>query len=153
MKKRHLQQIESVYLVRWPDGVTKVGYTSFRRWRTFEIRGAAVLAVWAFDDCTEGLRCETAMQAALRFPAAFPTSDSATEHLGHSGGGYMECYRIPEEVTDDQVLAMLTSIATEHGGQAMVRSMHGRTYERTDVEGTPEHGDITFSLAREKSAK
>jgi hypothetical protein len=150
--KRRRPQVESVYLVRWPDGVTKVGYTSFKRWRTFELRGAEVLAVWAFDDCTDGLACEEDMQQALPFPLRFRSAREAIPYLGSGGGGYLECYATPTDIPNSAVLAMLASIATEHGGEAMARSMHGRN-GRTNEDGCHLPANIAFSDACEKSGK
>lgn len=110
MKKRY--QANRVYLVRWDDGITKAGYTSERRWRTFELRGARVLAIWDFPNSASAFRCETAIDAYLwTWPLAWASKADVDRRLGTGKGGYLECHRVPEDMPDSCLVAMLASIA------------------------------------------
>lgn len=120
-----------VYLVRWPDGITKAGFTSRRRWRTFEIRGASVLGIWAFPDWNDALRCEVKMDTRMaEWPLAWSSKAEVDGRLGRSRGGYRECHRVPSEVPNSCLVAMLASIAQLHCGTPYSRAMHVRTDAR-----------------------
>lgn len=86
----------SVYVVRWPDGVLKVGYTEKQRWRKFALLGAELLAVYEFASHVPAFGLESVGLSFLaRFgEPAFETIDDSYEHVGPDGGGYRECYRL-----------------------------------------------------------
>lgn len=84
----------SIYLVAWDNGVVKAGYTSNRRYRAFEIRGAWVVRVEIFPDHTSAFQREDELHAFLgaQYPRAFASRHEAVPYLGYSGGGWTECY-------------------------------------------------------------
>jgi hypothetical protein len=129
---------ETAYLVGWPGiGIVKGGYTSHRRWRDFQIRGAVVLALWIFEHHSAAFAAESIVDRCLARlgQRAFRTAVEAEPFLGHRGGGYLECYRLPA--------GMMLSHAREQCSEAvLVGSAHGgwvsyaRTDGRTDGEST-----------------
>ena len=87
-----------VYVVRWPDGVVKVGCAGSRsRWRQFVCRGAELMQLCSFPTGAEALHAEAVVQESLKrsYSPAFDTREEATLHTG-DGGGYLECFYMPE---------------------------------------------------------
>ena len=84
---------DHVYVVRWPDGVTKVGWSWYpSRWRGFISKGASLAALMS-SDYYEIRDLESKCMDVLYElgPAAFATRHEAVAHLGSQGGGYLEC--------------------------------------------------------------
>jgi hypothetical protein len=127
---------ESAYLVAWPDhDVMKAGYSSCRRWRYFEIRGASILGVWQFPSVKQALDAEIILDRCLKAYGrpAFTTAADAMLVIGGQGAGYLECIRVPRFMHDGAAeqcaVAMLTSNAQ---GACVLGSLALSTYERTD---------------------
>lgn len=118
----------TTYVVQWPDGVVKVGYTEKQRWRKFVILGATVLATYEFDSHVPAFAAE---QMGLDWLAqhgaqAFGALADSRMHVGPDGGGYKECYRIGPG-TDAQallahMLGEIPSIARIHAEQTTQRN-------------------------------
>ena len=90
------------YLVGWRDGVVKVGSTSSgrRRWGIFLNRGATMLDLAYYAEFSDDLRAERWLRAyllRLGYKPAFSDKSESLNHLGPSGGGYLECFAIPVE--------------------------------------------------------
>jgi hypothetical protein len=97
----------TIYVVVWPSiRVVKVGYSGRKRWRSFQNRGAELLALKDFDDCTTAFHFEDACHMGLRATCryAFQSASEAEPYLGNKGGGYLECFRIPGDLTTGEVL-------------------------------------------------
>lgn len=97
-RERYGMTGDFVYVVWWPDGVFKVGYTANRsRWRKFVCRGAKLVYLSSFTNCTDAIQSETAGQEWLAesFPMAFRCKEDALGHLG-DGCGWTECYQTGE---------------------------------------------------------
>lgn len=95
MKHKHGHQ---VYVVAWRDErIVKAGSTSGRkRWRGFVNRGAELISLTecvTIDDC---LKYEGQLRTYLASVGehAFSTRIEGLPYLG--GGGYLECFRIPD---------------------------------------------------------
>lgn len=86
----------TTYVVQWPDGVVKVGYSEKQRWRKFVLLGATVVALYEFDSHVPAFAAETWGQDWLRAHGelAFPTIGDSRLHVGPDGGGYCECFVI-----------------------------------------------------------
>lgn len=143
----------TVYLVRWPDGVAKVGFTTGRRWTRFRGRGARVLNLWVFDDCLTALSCEAALYSGFGFAPAFETNAQSHPYVGSQGGGYKECFIVPQHISDDDLVAMMrnhprmlkhrSSIVLEHVPPSNART-DGPTDGLTSVETNSESSlDVT----------
>lgn len=92
----------TVYVVHWPEtNVVKAGYSERERWRAFLSRGGVVIDLVEFDDVSDAFAYEDVLHCALarRGPFAFESAMDARPYLGGAGGGYTECYRIPEGLT------------------------------------------------------
>lgn len=100
-KKKHV-----VYLVHWPEiGVMKAGCTSRRRWTAFIARGAEVVDLVEFDDVADAYAFESVVHAGLAVHGlGFQNAAAAEPYLGSEGGGWCECYRVPEGMTPMEVL-------------------------------------------------
>ncbi|SIJ02156.1 Uncharacterised protein [Mycobacteroides abscessus subsp. bolletii] len=96
-----------VYLVHWPEiHVMKAGCTSRKRWRKFVIRGAELVDLIEFDDCSDALDLESLALRGLSAhgPLAFGSAKESEPYLGRGGGGWRECYRIPEGIQPMELL-------------------------------------------------
>jgi hypothetical protein len=97
----------TVYIVHWPDiGVIKAGYTGRKRWRTFVNRGAQIVDLVPFDNSTDAFEFESMVHRRLSSlgPLAFTSATEASPYLGRGGGGWCECYRMPDGVTPMELL-------------------------------------------------
>lgn len=87
---------DHIYVVTWPDGVTKAGWTWYEsRWRAFIGRGARLVALMSsehYDISTLESRV-LGLLADLGAPA-FEFKADAADYLGTGGAGYLECYRL-----------------------------------------------------------
>lgn len=94
--------IPSVYVVAWPDGVWKVGYSGTReRWGKFIRSGARLVDLVEFWTERDARTYEkTLRQGFLTFSSpAFTHSDQARRHMRDTyAAGWTECVRIPDEV-------------------------------------------------------
>lgn len=83
----------SVYVVRWGP-IWKVGFSAGQRWRKFELRGAELLHLFAFDSQTEAFHVEEQLHRHFRRTAhpAFDNWSEAVPFLGPRGGGWSECF-------------------------------------------------------------
>jgi len=98
----------TVYLVHWPTiDVIKAGFTEVKRWRKFVQHGADLLGTFQYANAHAAFEAETAIEQFLarltQHQKAFDTKESAVPYLGHSGGGYMECWRFNEPRTPHQI--------------------------------------------------
>jgi hypothetical protein len=78
------------YVVAWPDGIVKAGYSQNpSRWRGFIARGANLLAL-------SEIKTESEYRGIIEEfgELAFDHATEAVEHLGSGSGGWTECYRI-----------------------------------------------------------
>jgi hypothetical protein len=91
MNRRKYQP--ATYVVRWGD-VWKAGFTSGKRWRSFELRGAEVINVTTYDSGLEALATESLIESWLAHLGhrAFRSKVEAAPWLGNQGGGWTECY-------------------------------------------------------------
>jgi hypothetical protein len=92
--------VHEVYVVVWPTTrVVKVGYSAHRRWRKFERRGADLVLLASHQSIEAAADAERAMRAVIAgtYPPAFSEASAAADHLGPSGGGWAECFRLPPE--------------------------------------------------------
>lgn len=107
-----------LYLVRWPDGVTKLGFTTKQRWRHFVINGASVLALYEFETSGGAFAAESAGQTwmAERFPYSFDSIEVSFNQMGPDGGGYAECFTIPAEMMPAVGATVLEHVLA-HGGE------------------------------------
>ena len=97
----------TIYTVFWPKRrIIKVGYSEKQRWRSFEIRGANTIGLMEFDDISDALAFERACHYGLSRVCrpAFPSSSTASKYLGHGGGGYSECYVLPADLMESEML-------------------------------------------------
>lgn len=83
----------TTYVVRWGD-VWKAGFTTGKRWRSFELRGAEVIDVTIHDDWRNALATESLIESWLSDLGhpAFQCKADAVPWLGNQGGGWTECY-------------------------------------------------------------
>ena len=112
------------YVVRWRDGLLKVGFTSGKRYRKFVNRGADLVCLQEFDTPMEALAEEQRLDLGFRvlgYTPAFTCREESFTHLGPGGSGWREVLRLACSVTDP---------STDSAGG----SVHGlpRTNERTD---------------------
>lgn len=118
----YARTMPTVYTVYWPhDRIVKVGYSAQTRWRAFQIRGANVLGLKEFQDAGDAFDFEYACQIGLRTVCrrAFNTAEDAVKHLGNGGGGYLECYLLPGDLMQSEVLDFIDSrLAAVHAGTA-----------------------------------
>jgi hypothetical protein len=99
--------VNTVYLVHWPEiNVMKAGYSKRRRWWSFQRRGAVVVDLIHFDDFSDASAFESVVLAGLRSRGklAFKSAAEAEPYLGGRGGGWLECYRIPEDLDPMELL-------------------------------------------------
>lgn len=99
----------TVYFVCWYEArVVKVGYSDQSRWRVFRPRGGEVVALKSFERVRDALDFEGACHAALQTCCrpAFRSKQDAIDSrlLGAGGGGWMECFRMPGDLTDLEML-------------------------------------------------
>lgn len=98
----------TVYIVQWPgENLVKVGFSCNQRWRPFVLRGAAVVDLVEFDSAVDAFDFETLVLRGFAKigSRAFTCADDATPYLGSGGGGWLECYRLPDGVKPADVLA------------------------------------------------
>jgi hypothetical protein len=83
----------TTYVVRWGD-VWKAGFTTGKRWRSFELRGADVVSVTTYTNGLDALAAENLIESWLSHLGhpAFQSKDDAAPWLGNQGGGWTECY-------------------------------------------------------------
>jgi predicted GIY-YIG superfamily endonuclease len=118
----------SVYLVRWPDGIVKVGYTDCKRWRKFELRGATLVNVWYFSTSSDAINAETQMKKHLPYHRAFTSKTEAIDHLGYSGDGWTECLKAPQTVDTATILQQANTIT--------------KPFEQCSVAMLPKHAHV-----------
>lgn len=100
---------ECTYIVSWRQhGIVKPGYTSQHRYRTFTSKGARLLYLFEAPPlmCMNALLLEWDIAEALHMAGAVPAfacRDDSADFMGPRGGGWRECWRIPE---DDAVRAV-----------------------------------------------
>lgn len=89
------------YVIGWPDGVVKVGNTwhGRRRWGRFVARGGKLIDLAHYEHLGEALEGEQWLQKQLarRYRPAFREKQDSLQHLGASGGGWLECFAVPPE--------------------------------------------------------
>lgn len=106
----------TIYVVWWRGAnIIKVGYTSQSRWKIFEPRGAAVLALWQFPDVAGALDFESFCHRELESflsPAFSDKSEAKASRLVPGGCGHLECYQLTDEWTATDVLDYLRSHLT-----------------------------------------
>lgn len=87
-----------MYVVGWPDGIVKVGYTSAgrKRWGGFLNRGGAMLDIGYYAG-VDAVYAEAWLQEQLdaKYVRAFDSKEEAKPYLGSNGCGYLECFLIP----------------------------------------------------------
>jgi hypothetical protein len=133
------------YLVGWDDDlIIKAGVTMGRRWKKFVSRGATLYLLHRNDSGDGRTFCDLERVIYAGLPPgmtgrAFSTKEEAVGHLGSGGGGYMECVRAVDERAYRDAVASCERIMRSHPvglcGNDMRALMHGRTDERTYVEG------------------
>ena len=144
---------DTVYLVAWlGTGVVKAGYTgrtkSRARYRAHELRGATTLLRATFPTIGDAFAAEDALssivQDAATGPAFTDRDDARRSGLVADGGGWMECFSVPDELLGDVVArseqcirAMHPSNAREHCPSICIDPIHERTDERTHARSTP----------------
>lgn len=142
-----------VYVMSWPDGLVKPGYTGRGRWRYWMNRGGHLCRLFQFPDCVTALQGESMVRDAVRRFAFAPLTREAAEVRWRRPSGYLEAAYV--ESVDDVLAAidvamlgaLLPSIATEQ----CTCMEHGRTDGRTDVEPWSTTG--TTSAKRRARAK
>ena len=111
----------TVYAVHWPDiNVFKIGFSERKRWRAFLNRGANLIGLLDdFANASEGYDFEYAchiVSSEVCRPG-FESSVEARPYLGGSGGGYVECYRVPGDLMPSEILHFVNSrLAAFHAG-------------------------------------
>ena len=89
------------YVIGWEDGIVKVGETwhGRRRWGAFLNRGGTMLDLAYYEYLGDALDGEIWLQSQLHkaYPMAFDDKSEAIPYMGPSGGGYLECFKIPPE--------------------------------------------------------
>jgi hypothetical protein len=95
-----------VYLVHWPDiAVMKAGVSCQKRWRAFVQRGAEIVDLVPCDDPADAYELESVVHAGLIGSGlAFRSAAEAVPYLGGNGGGYRECFRVPDGMTPMEIL-------------------------------------------------
>lgn len=86
------------YVVAWPDHIVKAGFAGeSRRWKHFVGKGAELLAVYAFQNALNAMFLENHAHELMSYLGvpAFDEKSQSIPYLGLSGGGWMECYRLP----------------------------------------------------------
>jgi hypothetical protein len=111
--RQKLKEKHTVYVVHWPEiRVVKAGYSERRRWRAFLSRGAEIVDLVEFEDVSDAFAYEDVLHDALRPNGyAFDTALEAKPYLGGAGGGYMECFRMPDGKTPWQILCAVDWMA------------------------------------------
>jgi hypothetical protein len=148
MGKRSSRDISCCYVVRWPDGVVKVGITERQRYKSFVARGGQVVAlahgrcIWSESEAEE----RGQLYLGARFPMAFRDRDEAVPSLGSRGGGWMECYRASLGYDLSHLVAMLASITSKQCTDAK----HRHTDIHTDRRSSATREEMTLSNAREQ---
>lgn len=151
------------YLVAWDEmRVAKAGITEGYRWRGFVLRGARLVALYQVRTVTEMYDLEMHLDADLDYNGvpAFSTAAEAVPFLGGRGGGYKECYRLPDD-RFEHVLGFMREhvpeFASEHvpeyrGQQYSDANLSMATYRRnvlTKTLSTPEEVSCVKQRARE----
>lgn len=140
---------DTVYLVAWlGTGVVKAGYTgrtrSKARYRAHELRGATTLLRATFPTIGDAFAAEDALssivQDAATGPAFTDRDDARRSGLVADGGGWMECFSVPDELLGDVVARSEQCIRAMHASiaqaSASTRSTNGRTNALT-LEALP----------------
>lgn len=88
-----------VYIVEWPDGLMKIGYTAKGRYRDFMRRGGRLVGLTEYPDGVTALEHEDYAHAVAKsiWPQAFTDRTQAVPYLGGTGSGWVECYRKENE--------------------------------------------------------
>lgn len=141
----------TVYLVRWPDGVSKFGYSAHGRWRAFVLRGARVVKTWQFEREADALAFEQVAHA-HGHSKAFVSRVEARQYLGGSGGGWAECFRCSEQCTE-QCSEQCTDAMLLHCAEDMLSAMQRRGEERRGLrgEGGNDTADMTVRNAHARN--
>ena len=93
---------EHVYIVRWPDGVTKAGVGSYAtRWRGYRFSGGELFGLLSsVEHDTDGLEFRLHKILADIGTPAFKSAAQAVGHLNR-GAGWTECFNLTDpEFTD-----------------------------------------------------
>jgi hypothetical protein len=110
---RHMstrEHVDTVYVMRWDDGLVKVGYSSHKRWRHWERLGGRVLATYQFLHYSNAFDAEEQAQS-IAYPYAFDTQAEARERFGASyAGGFTEFRRVPVDVSDDDLIVEIEAL-------------------------------------------
>lgn len=123
------------YVVKWSDGLLKVGFTSGSRYRRFVNRGADLVSLREFDTPVEALAEEQRLDLEFRdlgYTPAFTCREESFSYLGPSGCGWRE------------VLRLASSDAPSRTPQSDPSTdSHERTDERTNGEITHHSEQMT----------
>jgi len=110
------------YLVAWrSDLVVKAGYSATRRWRKFLTLGGTLIAIHQPDDWHDAFSTEATWLYTLSRTGerAFTNRTEAVPYLGHSGSGWVECYRFASpEVMQASLDACVRYIDSDASGNA-----------------------------------
>lgn len=121
------------YLVGWPEErIVKAGVTyNKKRWRMFECRGAFLFQLQRFRPIGS-TELEVELHDYLRTVGTEPwaTKDQAEAYLGPRGGGWTECYRLPDDEAYISAVSTCVRIMLEHAASTCALHMHERTNER-----------------------
>ena len=97
--RRKYPLVNQTYVVAWDEiRMIKAGYTSLRRWRNFVLRGARLVHLYRMPTARAALDLELRFEVtfARNGLRAFGSASEAAPFLGSSGGGYLECFFLPE---------------------------------------------------------
>ena len=159
---RYIVHDPSVYVVRWPDGIMKIGFTEHKRWRVFTNRKARLLDVFYFEKVDQALEIEDLLRKLFKYPRPFDEKNAAKLHLGTSGAGYLECRSVPLKVTDQDILSTIDEFLASFGHcyLSMLREHRSerctdrQTDKQTDIQGCQDRYKYDSKLrARENGKK
>ena len=127
---------EIVYVVMWPSGIAKIGYTAHGRHHEFLNRGARLVALAQASNYKDALNIEEIAHTEMsrHHKQAFTTREEARQYLGGRGAGYKECYRVSSLSDLKDITDLLASMLAHHANAMPVHmpDAYARTDGRTD---------------------
>jgi hypothetical protein len=103
---------DSIYVVQWPNFLTKVGVTYCKRWKKFVFNGAEIVGVWEVNDKNNAYSAETLVQNEVfhaygKLAIDYHDADYLKTYLGKDNGGFTEVFYMPQTLTANDLRQLI----------------------------------------------